>query len=116
MIASPADSWSVHSLPMKSQDLKELKELQAWFAAQCNGSWEHEYGVKIETLDNPGWSFEAELHGTRLQGRKFDEVNASRSERDWVKCRVESERFEGFGGPLNLEELIEIFLRWASDR
>jgi len=32
-----------------------LTELQAWYVVQCDGDWEHTYGVKIETLDNPGW-------------------------------------------------------------
>lgn len=96
---------------MKSHQLEDLQE---WFAAQCDGHWEHQYGVKIESLDNPGWCFEADLHGTRLEGRPFEEVESSRSKRDWVRCRVRSKRFEGFGGLLNLEELIEIFLKWAS--
>jgi hypothetical protein len=31
-----------------------LPWLQGWYATQCDGDWEHEYGVSIETLDNPG--------------------------------------------------------------
>ena len=30
--------------------------LQRWYVAQCDGEWEHAYGVEIGTLDNPGWS------------------------------------------------------------
>lgn len=30
--------------------------LQKWYKSQCDGDWEHEYGIKIETVDNPGWS------------------------------------------------------------
>ena len=25
------------------------------FANECDGDWEHENQVKIETVDNPGW-------------------------------------------------------------
>ncbi|GHB54781.1 hypothetical protein GCM10010331_48120 [Streptomyces xanthochromogenes] len=32
-----------------------LDRLQSWYSAQCNGDWEHEWGIKIDTLDNPGW-------------------------------------------------------------
>ena len=31
-----------------------------WYLSQCNGDWEHAYGVKIDTLDNPGWTLEVE--------------------------------------------------------
>jgi hypothetical protein len=33
-----------------------IEQIQGWYAAQCNGDWEHRYGVSIDTLDNPGWS------------------------------------------------------------
>ena len=33
----------------------ELEALQHWYESQCDGDWEHEFGVKIGTLDNPGW-------------------------------------------------------------
>lgn len=29
--------------------------LSNWHKLNCNGDWEHTYGIKIETLDNPGW-------------------------------------------------------------
>jgi len=25
--------------------------LQDWYLAQCNGDWEHEFGIKIDTLE-----------------------------------------------------------------
>jgi len=31
-----------------------LKWLQDWYAARCYGDWEHEFGINIRTLDNPG--------------------------------------------------------------
>jgi hypothetical protein len=30
--------------------------IQKWYSAQCDGEWEHDLGVAIGTLDNPGWS------------------------------------------------------------
>ena len=102
---------------MKRRELQDLvlKGLQAWFAAQCDGDWEHQYGVTIETLDNPGWRFEADLRGTSLEEKKFEEVNLSRSQQDWIRCRVKNKKFEGFGGPSNLEEIVDAFLRWARE-
>ncbi|MFJ5673999.1 Imm53 family immunity protein [Streptomyces sp. NPDC093097] len=40
--------------------LDPLSSLTAWYTCQCDGDWEHEYGIRIETLGNPGWSVEIE--------------------------------------------------------
>jgi hypothetical protein len=31
-----------------------LAELQTWYRAQCNGEWEHVWGMTIQSTDNPG--------------------------------------------------------------
>lgn len=90
-----------------------LLRLQTWFANQCNGEWEHSYGVRIETIDNPGWTVAIELSNMNLGQRSFNEVAINRSETDWVKCRVRDGVFEGFGGVANLIEIINIFLAWS---
>ena len=89
-----------------------LGALQEWFALACNGDWEHTYGVKIETLDNPGWSLRIDLCDTPLEYREFHSVSFQRTECDWVVCRIENNGFVGFGGAGNLEEIIQIFMNW----
>ncbi|MFJ6632607.1 Imm53 family immunity protein [Streptomyces sp. NPDC091376] len=32
-----------------------LEWLQSWYSSQCDGDREHEWGVRAETTDNPGW-------------------------------------------------------------
>ena len=54
-----------------TNDGSSLDFLQQWYAEQCNGDWEHEFGIKIETLDNPGWSLEIDLAKTIYEGRKL---------------------------------------------
>jgi hypothetical protein len=102
---------------MASND--SLRELQAWYKAQCNEDWEHSYGVKIETLDNPGWTLTIDLRETDLQDKPFQTRshgviadNLTKSE-DWMVCKVEEQRFKGAGGPNKLEELIATFIEWA---
>lgn len=41
-----------------------IKLLQNWYASQCDGEWEEQYGVKIDTLDNPGWNVRIGLDET----------------------------------------------------
>jgi Immunity protein 53 len=59
-----------------------LTWLQAWYAARCDGDWEHGYGVAIQTLDNPGWSLRINLEGTMLEGRSLDGREVHRSQHD----------------------------------
>lgn len=87
--------------------------LQTWFFVHCDGDWEHGYGVRIGTLDNPGWSVRVDLEGTELEGRAFQDFERHTTEEDWVVCRVRGTMFEGFGGPHNLPELLERFRDWA---
>lgn len=91
-----------------------LHALQSWFAEQCDGEWEHSYGVRIETVDNPGWAVEIDLVGTRLAGAVLPEAVHERSPADWVRCSAAGGCFKGVGGPTNLAEIIQRFLGWAN--
>ena len=96
-----------------------LQRLQRWYHSQCNGVWEHSWGVKIDTLDNPGWSIEINLRDTTLAGMAFQEhsygtgKNAESSGDGWLACKVEGDVFKGFGWPFKLQEMLEVFLEWA---
>nr|TKK07812.1 hypothetical protein SrhCFBP13529_11555 [Stenotrophomonas rhizophila] len=43
-----------------------LDRLQKWYADQCDGDWEHSFGIRIDTLDNPGWTVSVDLTDTAL--------------------------------------------------
>lgn len=94
--------------------MNTLQELQQWYRLQCDGDWEHHYGVKVDTLDNPGWSVTVDLSGTELAGRPFAEVRRLEHETDWIHCQVRDGKFEGRGGPLMLDEILRVFLGWSA--
>lgn len=87
--------------------------LENWYLSQCDGDWEHDYGIRISTLDNPGWSVSINILDTSIKGKPFEDLSTDRSENDWVHCRLRNEVFEGFGGPKNLEEIIKTFKDWV---
>lgn len=92
-----------------------LAELQAWYLAQCNGDWEHTYGVQVETLDNPGWRLKVDVRDTSLEGVRFEEVKDNYDhERDWMRCWLEDDAFNGACGPLRLEDVLRVFLDWSA--
>lgn len=89
--------------------------LQNWFANHCNGIWEHQFGIQTDTLDNPGWMLTIDLNGTQLESQPFEEIDFEESSYHWIQCNVNQKKFQGFGGALNLENLIEIFISWSEN-
>lgn len=99
-----------------------LMWLMGWYLAECNGDWEHSYGVKIDTLDNPGWTLKIDLRETALHRRPFERVEhrepASdleewRSLGSWWVAEVKDDSFDAACGPLDLPAVIEIFRDWV---
>lgn len=85
--------------------------LQYWYFSQCDGGWEHQYGIKIDTLDNPGWSIDIDLKNTDLELEPFCGVEKKGDGDDWYQCFVQDNKFMGRCGPKNLTEVIAIFLK-----
>lgn len=92
-----------------------IKQLQNWYEENCDGYWEHQYGIKIDTLDNPGWMIKIDLNETNLEDSSFEFNDIEKADDDWVHCRVVEKVFEAAGGPENLEEILTIFLTWAEN-
>jgi hypothetical protein len=96
--------------------------LMRWYLAECNGNWEHSYGVEIGTLDNPGWTLKIDLRETRLNGKPFAKVERGQIAQDleewrrlgsWCVADVRGDSFEAVCGPLDLPVVIQIFRDWA---
>ncbi|MDB6027014.1 MAG: hypothetical protein JWM68_3237 [Verrucomicrobiales bacterium] len=94
---------------MKSSNIVWLSE---WYSRQANGDWEHSFGIKIETLDNPGWRIVIDLSETPLATRPFTSIKEENSPRDWTTCRIQDGKFEGFCGPGNLDKVLGVFRAW----
>ncbi|MCY9670815.1 immunity 53 family protein [Paenibacillus alginolyticus] len=90
-----------------------LKWLEDWFNQNCDGDWEHCEGIRIATLDNPGWFIQISLIDTDIEGKYFKPLKIERSDFDWIHCNVEDGIFKGFGGVRNLEEILDVFRVWA---
>ncbi|WP_075617944.1 immunity 53 family protein [Paenisporosarcina indica] len=89
--------------------------LQKWYLKECNGDWEHSFGIRIETLDNPGWSVRINLIDTDLEDEIFNKVTIERHENDWIFCEINEEsEFLGYGGPGNLSEILDVFKAWVN--
>ena len=89
--------------------------LQAWYQRQCNGFWEHSYGVTIESMDSPGWLVTVDLIETPLEKETMECVRRERSSKDWLICEVTQKQFRGQGDSQKLIEILTVFEDcWAS--
>ncbi|KQO15414.1 immunity 53 family protein [Paenibacillus sp. Leaf72] len=92
-----------------------LRWLQEWYSSQCDGEWEHESGIRITSIDNPGWHVAINLIGTTLEDKQVDLIQIERTEEDWIYCKIEDGCFSGAGGPGNLEDVLRVFYLWATN-
>jgi hypothetical protein len=99
-----------------------LMWLMRWYLSECNDDWEHSYGVKVDTLDNPGWTLKIDLRETGLQGKPFGKVEHGepasnleewRSLGSWWVADVNDGRFDAACGPLDLPAVIQVFRDWV---
>jgi len=86
-----------------------IKRLQSWYKINCNGDWEHSYGLNITNLDNPGWAVTIDLEETPFDNSVF-EKSIDNGESDWMTIKVKDKKFVGHGDPNKLLTIIEIFL------
>lgn len=89
-----------------------LDWIQNWFQKNAFDEWEHVYGVKIETLDNPGWLVKIDVRETPLENKPFDALSYDGGD-DWIFCDVKDCEFNGVGDPQKLKRILEIFRAWA---
>ena len=92
----------------------ELFFLQDWFRSQCDGDWEHETGIRIETLDNPGWRMRVNLVGTPLEGETQDWVRHDESDDVWLFWRSDGLEFDAACGPRDLHRSIAAFRSFSA--
>ena len=91
-----------------------LARLAAWHLSQCNGEREHAHGIKVDTLDDPGWTIDIDLAGTTLVDAPFG-VHEDRYDHEvsWLRCWTEAAVFHAACGPGRLEDALRVYRSWA---
>ena len=91
----------------------DIKRLEKWFEKRCNGDWEHQGGIKIETYDNPCWGITVYFDDSENSVDKLIVgKSVERSDTDFVKLSYDysNNSLKISCGILNLSEAIGIFL------
>jgi hypothetical protein len=98
---------------MGDATMTPLERMQIWYLNQCNEDWEHDAGISISSIDNPGWSMRINLRGTYLEGRPFTRIERAGGENDWLHAWGTGEEYHVACGPRNLDEALSLFCDWA---
>jgi len=83
--------------------------IQNWYKENCDGEWEHHQGIKVETLDNPGWNVEINFNFTNTKISNENWKVYEFSENDWIGYSIIDNIFNASGDPLKLNVILKIF-------
>jgi hypothetical protein len=86
-----------------------LEWIQNWFKSQCNGDWEHNHVIKIETIDNPGWLIEIDFADTNLKLNDIIWKVYEFESNNWVGFKIENNKYIASGDYLKLELILSLF-------
>lgn len=81
--------------------------LMKWYNDKCDGNWEHLFGIKIDSIDNPGWSITIDLDDTNVAELSW--IYYETNDNDWYGYKIEDRKFVASGDPFKLDYLIGIF-------
>ena len=93
----------------------DLSKLMTWCSAQWDDELEHDLGVSIETLDNPGWMLKVKLVGTNLAEVEMPELEEGSDDSSypdtspWIHCSIQNREFVGASDLSQLHRLISVF-------
>ncbi len=106
---------SIKPLHMPAETTVDFANLIEWYRSQCDDWWEHQHGIKLDTLDNPGWMLTVDLIGTDLQGKPMIELREGVSPTAhpvsprWIQCSVTDNQFRGACDPSQVARLFNVF-------
>lgn len=93
-----------------------LDFLVRWFEIHCDGDWEHDLGIRIATLDNPGWALDVRIEDTELHGVVADWERTDVSDDEWIHWRSTGLAFEARCGLRGLPGALLAFQTFAESR
>ena len=83
--------------------------ISKWFANECDGDWEHENQIRIQTVSNPGWYITIALTHTQLHHVSIELTTEKKSDDDWFFYCVKEKQFSASGDLNKLAFLLTKF-------
>ncbi len=88
-----------------------IQWMMEWMGAVAKAGLENDGGIRIVTLDNPGWLVDIDSFGAQDKATPENTFQELRTETDWIACRVEDEVVKIRCGVFNLPEALDLARR-----
>lgn len=85
-----------------------IEWLEEMYLSNCDGDWEHDYGIEITTLDNPGWNVKIQLNENFVMLSDRSWVLEDIAPSTWYGYKIEKNTIEASGDPQSLKTIFEI--------
>ena len=85
-----------------------IEVLQRWYISQCDGDWEHAYGISIAAIHSSEWR--VLING--IFDKKPISIEYKRAKVDWIHVKATESEFDGHGGIGNLREILILAFDW----
>ena len=92
-----------------------MRFIPSWYASNCDGEWEHEFGIRMATTDNPGWHIEIDVSETDLEGVIVERVRRELPGGGWMMTWSDGTVFQAACSPLALGEVDAFFEKVAGE-
>ncbi|OQX97511.1 MAG: hypothetical protein B6I24_08570 [Bacteroidetes bacterium 4572_128] len=89
--------------------MKNFQWLENWYESHHDGDWEHTYGIRIETIDNPGWKIEIDIAETKFENLEQIFCLIENNENDWHGIEIKNKKYTAVGDIKKLDFLIGKF-------
>ncbi|MEU0170014.1 Imm53 family immunity protein [Streptomyces sp. NPDC093516] len=86
-----------------------MRYIQSWYASNCDGEWEHEFGIRMATTDNPGWHIQIDVSETNLEGVLVPRERRDLSGGEWMIAWSDGKVFQAACSPLGLRDVDALF-------
>ncbi|ULH30830.1 Imm53 family immunity protein [Leptospira weilii] len=101
--------WENKEFILSSESETMFSWLMDWRKSQCDGDWEHENGIAINTNLDRGWQIKIEANFTEIADLILDYTLIQNGDDDWYSFKFETGRFLAEGDPKKLSIILEKF-------
>lgn len=83
--------------------------LQKWVAAQADGDWEHEMGLTLTVLDNPGWDLNVDLVNYEEYLQDISYTLIKNGDNNWIGYKIQDSYLNIAGDLGKLSCILDFF-------
>ena len=84
-----------------------IEGLLRWYAARCDGAWEHRYGFTIESCDNPGLQVTVDIATEPALRPEADRPLTQEGDDPGVSMMIRDRKLVAFAAPGRERQMLD---------